>query len=308
MFPSVAKELASIHNVQLPQQLFDALGFYRFTSFEDFLEVYRQVGTVIRKHADLQLIAQSYLERARAEGAMYIEFMLSPTHSIANGIAFDEQIEAISAAEACVPGIHACVIVTALRHHGMEEAERVAQLATSQRHPIIRGFGLAGNELVGAISDFQKAYHIAGGAGLGLTAHVGEWGSARSVLQAVECLNLTRVGHGIAAARDARIVRELSDRGIGFEICQAANTTLRAVNVFNRHPIADLVAAGCRVVLGTDDPAYFRTSIRQEYAAAAELLSPTQYTGIFSNAVDLAFCGEEIKRQLRAADAALRTV
>jgi adenosine deaminase len=299
MLPKLAQELAIENNLTLSNELFDGLGFYDFTTFEEFLKVYNRVGAVVRRAGDLELIARAYLRSASAEGAVYVELMLSPMHSIANGISFEEQVEAVAKAAAAVPAIETCLIVTALRHHGPTEAESTARLAAEMRHPIVRGFGLTGDELRFGVSEFRRAFQIAKDAGLQLTAHAGEWGTARSVLDAVECLSLSRVGHGISAIGDPQVVVELAARRVGFEICQTANAVLGAHKSAKPHPIAQLAASGCRIVLGTDDPAYFRTSIGQEYDTAARVLTSEQFAQIAYNAVELAFCCEETRHRLR---------
>ena len=122
--------------------------------------------------------------------------MISPMHSMANGITFSSQVSAISDAieqarsECKITG---CIIVTCVRHRGPVEAIEIAEMATASKNRHIRGFGLTGNERLYDIDEFKGAFLIAESFGLGLTAHAGEWLPAKTVLQAVNSLNLTRV-------------------------------------------------------------------------------------------------------------------
>ena len=73
---------------------------------------------------------------------------------------------------------------------------------------------LYGDELAQPIENFIPIYRRAKIEGLRLKAHVGEWGTADDVRRAVECLELDEVQHGIAAAKDASVIRFLADNRI----------------------------------------------------------------------------------------------
>lgn len=162
MPPCLARTLAVKHSLQLPV-LPDALE-YSFSGFADFLSLYDQIGHVIRTSDDIREVAYLYLCSVASLGNRYVEFMISPGHSMANGIPFPSQIsaisEAIEQAREELP-IDACIIVTCVRHRGLEEALQIAELATSSNNPHIRGFGLTGNERVFEIDEFKRAFLVA---------------------------------------------------------------------------------------------------------------------------------------------------
>lgn len=302
MKPDHATALAEKHGVLLPLRLEHEN--YLFSNFEDFLSVYDQVGHVVRSAEDLKGIALAYLEAVARDGTIYVELMLSPGHSIANGIPFESQISAISDAieEAEEKfGIFSSIIVTCVRHRGPDEAVTVAEMAVSNGSCHIRGFGLTGNERKFDAKDFKGAFLIAEYSGLGLTAHTGEWLDAESVLRTVNALNLSRVGHGISVAHNSTVMSELADRLIGFEVCMSSNVLLGSVQSYETHPVRKLIDAGCRVTFSTDDPAYFRTSPAREMEVARKhvRLSVSEQWLIINDSIDLAFCDETRKSKLR---------
>jgi adenosine deaminase len=92
-----------------------------------------------------------------AQGTVYVELMISPAHSVANGISFADQISAISDAleEAKeISGIDSAIIVTAVRPRDPGEANEVAALAADAGNQSLVGFGLAGNERLHNIKIF----------------------------------------------------------------------------------------------------------------------------------------------------------
>ena len=67
-------------------------------------------------------------------------------------------------------------------------------------HKEFYSIDLYGDELAQSIANFIPIYDKAAENGLVLKAHVGEWGTAKDRVTAVELLHLNEVQHGIAAA------------------------------------------------------------------------------------------------------------
>ncbi|MFN8891740.1 MAG: adenosine deaminase [Alphaproteobacteria bacterium] len=279
---------------------------YGFSTFEEFLAVYDRVGHVIRSPSDLRDVTLSYLKSVSGTGTVYVEFMISPGHSITNGIDFSSQIsaiaDAIEEAEA-ETGIQSSIIITCVRHRGPEEALEIAELAAASGCKHIRGFGLTGNERLFDAAQFRAAFLVAQSAGFGLTAHAGEWLPAETVLHTIKSLNLSRVGHGISVAHNMSVLAEIVSLNTGFEICLSSNFALKAARECDQHPARLLINAGCRVAFATDDPAYFQTIPSREIDLAISRLNLTieEQWRVVNDSIDMAFCDESVKRKLRLA-------
>ncbi|MGR9555666.1 adenosine deaminase [Rhizobium leguminosarum] len=301
---TTALDMARQNKVHVSMGNFSAAGGYAWSSFEEFLTVYDQVGRVVRSAEDIYRLATSYLCRCASQGTIYVEFMLSPGHSVENGIPLKGQLEAMTSAfdEARrSTGIEGGLIITCVRHRGPDEAIFIAETVLTNMSSSVVGFGLTGNEGLYDAAEFKGAFQIAEEAGLGLTAHTGEWRDAASVLQTVEQLNLSRIGHGIRAMENHSIVEKLVERDIGFEVCLSSNVALGACRSAGEHPLRKMIEAGCKVSLATDDPAFFGTSPINEYEIARDVLgiSDEQLVQISLDAVDMAFCSPAKKILLR---------
>jgi adenosine deaminase len=139
------------------------------------------------------------------------------------------------------------------------------------------GIDIAGPRPGGAPYDYRQIVpHIeeARANGLGVTIHVGEEGGEvgrREIADVIEYLRPDRIGHGILAAGDQRLMDELRDAGIVLEICPTSNLLTKALPDESavRDTFRAFVDHGVPFTIATDGPEMMRTHLRDEF----ELLS-----------------------------------
>lgn len=102
--------------------------------------------------------------------------------------------------------------------------------------------------------------------------HSGESTNAASVWAALDLLGAERIGHGIRAIDDPRLVARLVRDAIPLEVCPTSNLATRVVERLDDHPLRALRDAGVVVTVNSDDPPMFGTTLNREYALAAQLL------------------------------------
>lgn len=121
------------------------------------------------------------------------------------------------------------------------------------------------DELIQPIKNFKSLYRKAKEKGWLLKAHVGEWGTADDVKEAVEELELNEVHHGIAAANSPAIMNWLRDNNIQLNITPNSNVLLNRVESIEKHPIRKLYDYGVRVTVNSDDILIFDSEVSKEY-------------------------------------------
>src|SRR4029079_3916286 len=81
----------------------------------------------------------------------------------------------------------------------------------------------------------------------------------------------------IRSVEDPGLVTELAGRGTVLDVCPLSNLRTGVVESLEEHPLPQLVAAGVRCSISTDDPAMFDTDLTRDYEAAALLgVSPRE--------------------------------
>lgn len=128
-----------------------------------------------------------------------------------------------------------------------------------------KSIDICNDEFAKPICHFKSIYRCAKAAGLRLKAHVGEFGSADDVMEAVEELELNEVHHGIAAAQSVQIMKWLADNKIQLNVCPTSNVMLKVVDSYATHPIRRLYDYSVPLTINTDDLLILNQSISQEY-------------------------------------------
>jgi len=278
-------------------------GEYFWTDFTDFLRAYDLAASLFRTREDYALLATHYLTSLAAEGAIYSEFFVSTDHAIGAGTDPAEYLEGladgIKSAKATT-GIEGRMVAIGLRHSGPAAVLETAHWIAANPHPLVTGFGMAGDERVRHAVDFAPAFEVARKAGLGITVHAGELCGAESVRDALDHIRPERIGHGVRAIEDPNLVERIAASGVVLEICPVSNICMKVFPSFKAHPFRRLQEAGCRVTLNSDDPPHFQTSIGREYEIARREFgySERELAGFTRTAIEAAFVDEETRARL----------
>lgn len=303
--PELAKKLAKRNNLVLPPHRLAKDGAsYEYSDFLDFLKTYDTVADVIKHPRDYYDITYDYLQKRAAEGGIYVEMMYSPDHAEnASGIPSCEHLaaiqQAIDDAEANF-AIVGRIIVTAVRHFGAEAALKVATQALKDDVSCVTGFGLGGDEVNFPPRLFEKAYRIAADGGLLCTVHAGEMVDARGMNEAMDCLPIRRIGHGVRAIESKETLARLRDKQIALEVCPTSNVVLGLYPNLQSHPFVKLLNEDIRVSLNSDDPPFFRTCLANEYERMQEIhnFSDAEMQAITRMALEDAFVDEGTRQRL----------
>lgn len=280
-------------------------GVYVWTDFTSFVRCYDAVASLFRTEEDYALLAETYLRELAAEGTIYSEIIVSPDHGNTVGLGADAYLRGLAAgmeAARAATGIESRMLITGIRHLGPDAVIRTAEYAARRDHPLVTGFNLAGEERMGNVADYARAFDIVRDAGLRITIHAGELSGAFSVRDALDHVKPSRISHGVRAIEEPDLVRRIADEGVVLEVCPGSNVSLQVFADFPSHPLPALAAAGVRVTLNSDDPPFFHTSLKQEYEIASNVMGfdDAAINRMTRTAIEAAFVEEPVRERLLA--------
>ena len=273
--PSLVKKIAKRNNIKLRDSLFTPQGGFAWDNFVTFLKAYDEVSSCLKYSKDYRDITYDYLKSCALEGTIYAETFISPDHAAEMGMSYEDVLsgcaQGIDDAEREF-GIIGRIIVTCVRHLGPKQGINVVQKMVDNPHPYIVGFGMGGDENAFTFEEFTPVFNIAENAGYPCTVHAGEICGPESVWDAMNCLPISRIGHGVKSIEDDTLLSFLSKdwRNIHLEICPGSNLALALYPDWKSHPLNQILKAGISVSLNSDDPPFFNTSVGKEYQNGAE--------------------------------------
>jgi adenosine deaminase len=307
--PNRVMSLAKKYSVALELDELDSR--YNLRGFSQFLELFKWATSFLREPDDYAQLAQDAATALYEQGVVYAEITLSigvmllRKQNVAANFAALREVFARNRAAGTGPQVQ--FIFDAVRQFGPAPAMEVARLAAEQRNEGVVAFGLGGDELSLSLSDFRKSYAFAAQRGLHLVAHAGETGGPEQIQDAIDLLNVERIGHGIAAIRSPALINTLVTRNIPLEICLTSNLRTNALNIqlnsahsrIALHPLAKFFRHGIPVTLSTDDPAMFRTTLLEEFSSALQTgLSLNDLVAINRTSFERAFLSDSARQAL----------
>lgn len=303
-------ELARAHRVSLPPALTeewppqlsaaDERGWFRFQRLYDIAR------SVLRTPEDLYRLVREIAEDELAEGSWWLEVQADPSGYAARygGItAFTELLLDAAAVAAQATGVGIAIIIAANRTRHPMDARVLARLAAQFAGRGVVGFGLSNDERRGPPEEFERAFGIAGRAGLLLAPHGGELLGAASVTATLDRLRPDRIGHGVRAVEDPEVVKRIASAGITLEVCPSSNVGLGVAPDAASVPVRTLFEAGVPVALGADDPLLFGRRLVKQYEIARDVhgFSPRELADLARMSVLGSAAPDSVRTRLLAA-------
>lgn len=294
--PATAAQLAEGLGVPSPPEGWDAALHMREPgTLTTFLAHVAHAYPLFRSPEALYRLAWEAVEDAMLDGQAFLELRFGPATHASPSMPLQAVVDAVSNGlrdASRNTGLPAGLIVCALRHHDRDTNRDVARTAAEFAGRGVVGFDVAGDELLfPSLEPMREPFAIASASGLGVTAHAGEAGPASAVRDAVELLGVGRIGHGSRIADDPELLRWAADAGICIEVCPTSNVMTGAAPSYQRHPVRAFLEAGCRVVVGDDDPTTTGIRLTAEVAALSDRvgLDASQLASIQATSIDVAF-------------------
>ncbi|MBT6059621.1 MAG: adenosine deaminase [Anaerolineae bacterium] len=303
------RDIASSHGLTVPDSIVHLSDLVQIHdeepyTFTNFLEKFKTLRLFYRSPEVIARVTREAVEDAARDNVRYMELRFTPVAlSRAERFPLHDVMDWVceSANKTAEKfDITVKLIASVNRHESPELAEQVAWIASNYQDKGIIGLDIAGNEADFSGRPFAPIFREAKESGLKITVHAGEWGGAENVREAIEVFGADRIGHGVRIMEDENVVALAKERGTVFEVCVTSNHQSGVTPTLKEHPLSQMIEAGLKTTINTDDPSISRISLSSEFQMANEKLgfSMKMLKEQTLNALNAAFVSEEEREGL----------
>ena len=125
----------------------------------------------------------------------------------------------------------------------------------------------------------------------------------------MDLLGINRIDHGVQSIHSTALMQRLRDEQIPLTVCPNSNIALKVFDTYKNHNIKELLDYGLNISVNSDDPAYFKGYINQNFINLYENLplSENDIVTLVKNSFRSSFIDDELKEAyLAKVDIALR--
>ncbi len=307
-----AWETAKKRGVVAPDYTFEEYYSYmhrtEFSTREERMTRFEFPIAVMQTREDLAASIYHLIATLAEKEMLYAEIRFAPQQHMKEGLTQREVVEAVLSgmdqAKKDFPEV-TVGLINCMMHKG--ENALVNWDANVETIHVTKEFlgkgvvalDLAGYENNGDFNLYAPLFEIARELEIPYTIHAGEMGDGSHVPMAIE-MGAYRIGHGFNCVQNPEWVKLVAEKQIPLEVCLSGNVASTFKGNYAAHPVRQLIDAGVKVTLNTDNMTFVKTDLANEYSQLRALgVSMEQLKKCAQNSIDAAFCSEEVKETLR---------
>ena len=258
--PELMFKLSKRNKVEIPFKSIEEIkSAYNFSNLDSFLKIYYEGSNVLISEEDFFDLTWEYILRCKQDNIVHAEIFFDPQSHTERGIEFNTVLSGIHKALEKANfelGITSKIIMCFLRHLDEESCFQVLKEATKHKDKII-GVGLDSSEKGNPPQKFKNLFEAAIKEGFLTVAHAGEEGPPEYIWDSLNLLKVKRIDHGVQCLKDDKLVEKLSQNNIPLTVCPLSNVKLCVFDKLENHNLKKMLDKGLRVMVNSDDPAYF---------------------------------------------------
>ena len=258
--PELMFKLSKRNKIEIPfNNINEIRSAYNFTNLDSFLKIYYQGSNVLISEEDFFDLTWEYILRCKKDNIVHTEIFFDPQSHLPRGVSFETIINGIDKALKKAKknfGISSEIIMCFLRHLDEDSCFDVLNQACKHKDKII-GVGLDSSEKGNPPSKFKRLFQRAINEGFLTVAHAGEEGPPEYIWDSLNLLKVKRIDHGVQCLKDDKLVEKLVKEKTPLTVCPLSNIKLCVFQKLENHNLKRMLDRGLRIVVNSDDPAYF---------------------------------------------------
>ena len=298
--PELMFKLSKRNKIEIPFKSVEEIkAAYDFTNLDSFLKIYYEGSNVLINEEDFFDLTWEYILRCKQDNIVHTEIFFDPQSHLPRGVSFDTVISGIDKALKKAQkdfGITSKIIMCFLRHLDEDQCFDVLKQACNYKDKII-GVGLDSSEKGNPPTKFKKLFDQAMKEGFLTVAHAGEEGPPEYIWDSLNLLKVKRIDHGVQCLKDEKLVDKLSKEQIPLTVCPLSNVKLCVFDKLKDHNLKKMMKKGLRVMVNSDDPAYFGGYLNKNLIETSKALNLQidDVKELIENSFKSSFLNEESK-------------
>ena len=258
--PELMFKLSKRNKIEIPFKSVDEIrSAYNFSNLDSFLKIYYQGSNVLITEEDFFDLTWEYILRCKKDNIVHTEIFFDPQSHTERGIEFNTIINGIHGALLKANSefnITSKIIMCFLRHLEEEPCFEILNQAAKHKDKII-AVGLDSSEKGNPPQKFKNLFEKAIQEGFLMVAHAGEEGPPEYIWDTLKLLKVKRIDHGVQCLKDSKLVDLLKKNQTPLTVCPLSNIKLCVFDRLENHNLKKMLDRGLRVMVNSDDPAYF---------------------------------------------------
>ena len=258
--PELMFKLSKRNKIEIPFKSVDEIrSAYNFSNLDSFLKIYYQGSNVLITEEDFFDLTWEYILRCKKDNIVHTEIFFDPQSHTERGIEFNTIINGIHGALLKAKSefnITSKIIMCFLRHLDEEPCFEILNQAVKHKDKII-AVGLDSSEKGNPPQKFKNLFEKAIKEGFLTVAHAGEEGPPEYIWDSLKLLKVKRIDHGVQCLKDSKLVDLLKKNQTPLTVCPLSNIKLCVFDRLENHNLKKMLDRGLRVMVNSDDPAYF---------------------------------------------------
>ena len=298
--PELMFRLSKRNKIEIPFKSIEEIkSAYNFSNLDSFLKIYYQGSNVLITEQDFFDLTWEYILKCKRDNIVHTEIFFDPQSHTERGVEFGTVINGINKALIKAKsefGITSEIIMCFLRHLDEEPCFEVLKHATKHKDKII-GVGLDSSEKGNPPQKFKRLFDAAIKEGFLTVAHAGEEGPPEYIWESINLLKVKRIDHGVQCLKDKKLVETLKEKIIPLTVCPLSNIKLCVFDKLENHNLKKMLDKGLRVMVNSDDPAYFGGYLNTNLIETAKALklSLEDIKTLIQNSFKSSFLDEQTK-------------
>ena len=280
----------------------EQIDLFSYEDLNGFIQSFLKIQGMYKSVQDFELVFDELEKYLVQNGITYTEVFFAPSAFFKMGFSYADMVQIFHKKITQIKektGIVIKLLMDVSRTFGCENAMNNYKLLKEYPCEDVIGIGLGGAESKGPAKDFAPVYEQALKDGFKAVAHAGEDVGPESIWDSINFLHAQRIGHGITAIQDEKLMDELKKTQLPIEICITSNTfTKKIVKEAKEHPVRTFFDKGLMVNINTDDPVFFKTTLLDElWICHSELnFSMEEIKTLIKNSFASSFLSDEAKQ------------